>query len=440
MEETLSDILETCLMWIESGASVEGCLTAFPQHRAALEAPLRAAEQVRLLPRPVAPQAALASIESQLLARAALRRTGHNVMPLQQPTSSSASAPTPQRLDPAAMLAGILRSLGYQGPLSQPWLRGAAIALALIMALILGTGAYAAARAIVNLVAPQQAAQQRPTSAAALPFTHSGTIEQIGEREWIVGGLRIALDAQTEIAGAPTSGAIARISGVIQDDGTLLARTITVEAPAPTPTSTALPTTAPTLPPTALPPTTLPATTLPEVAPTVATVEAPIVIAPGAPSPTPPPEAQPAPPAPSEPFAELRAIIEAGIADGRAGKRGDDLRKHLDDAQQQVAAGDGRKGADRLRDMRNYVQDWANKGEINPDFAQQVVSGIDAVAAFYSLDLSDPKPDNPGNGDGNPGNPGNPGNGGGGDDDDDDGGGGGGDDGGDDDDGGGGDD
>src|SRR5262245_23029748 len=117
MDETLVDILETCLVRLEAGASVEACLALYPQQHAALEAPLRAAARLHALPQPSLPPAARTTIETQLFQRVTARRT-------QTMTSidSNGHAPTGwqtwHRLAPSATLAGILRTLGYRGPLS----------------------------------------------------------------------------------------------------------------------------------------------------------------------------------------------------------------------------------------------------------------------------------------------------------------------------------
>src|SRR6266540_2125137 len=151
MDDPLADILETCLARLEAGASVEECLAIYPQQHAALEVPLRAAARLRTLPHPPLPAATRATIETQLLQRAAARCTG-----VLASTSSNGHAPagwqTWRSLVPSATLAGILRTLGYRGPLAQPWLRLAAAAIAIVLALALGAGTLAAARAIITVL------------------------------------------------------------------------------------------------------------------------------------------------------------------------------------------------------------------------------------------------------------------------------------------------
>ncbi|MEP7190464.1 MAG: DUF5666 domain-containing protein [Roseiflexaceae bacterium] len=241
----LADILQTCLTRIDAGASVDACLAAYPQQRDALEAPLNAAVQIRTLPRPVLPAATQAALETRMLALAAQRRAA-------APAASSPNGRTdlpPRRapVDPAALLAGLIRALGYRGPLARPWLRLASAAIALVLALALGTGAFAAARAIVRAI---QGSRNIPTTTlpASTPFTLDGPIAQIAPDGWVVNGIAVALDAQTTIDGTPVVGAVVHVGGDVQTDATLLVRHITVEAPHLPATSVPIPSSPPSAP------------------------------------------------------------------------------------------------------------------------------------------------------------------------------------------------
>jgi hypothetical protein len=239
MDEVLADILNTCLLQISAGVSVDDCLAAYPQQRAALEAPLRAAQRLRGLPRPALPAAAQTALETRMLALAAQRRAAPAL-------PAAPNGPHPRSsgaLGPAALLAGALRALGYRGPLSLPWLRLASAAIALLLVLALGAGALAAARVIVRII---QGPPAPPTSAppASSRFTLDGPIEQMTPERWVVRGSAVAIGAQTTITGTPRLGARARISGVVRADGARLAQTITIGAP-PTPGAPPRPTLAP---------------------------------------------------------------------------------------------------------------------------------------------------------------------------------------------------
>jgi hypothetical protein len=231
MDATADKILETCLARLAAGASVDDCLAAYPAQSAELDKPLRAAAGLMRLPHPAMSSHTRAALEAQLLARAAARRA-----------ASRQSRSSWRRLGPAAILAGILRALGYGGPLSAPWLRLAAAAIAIVLALLLGVGAYAAARAIFSVVTPPPA--PTPVVAPTAPlatFTLDGIVEQIDEEAWVVSGAPIVIDVQTAITGSAAVGATVHIRGVIRADGARIARSIAVGPP-----PTAIPAVAPT--------------------------------------------------------------------------------------------------------------------------------------------------------------------------------------------------
>src|SRR5262245_45943655 len=101
MDDGVIEILEICLDRLAAGASVDECLAAYPAQRATLEAPLRAAAGLMQLPRPALPPQARAALEQQMLARAAARR------------AAPPARPSWWQLGPSAILAGLLRALGY---------------------------------------------------------------------------------------------------------------------------------------------------------------------------------------------------------------------------------------------------------------------------------------------------------------------------------------
>ena len=245
MEDIVPDILDQCLARLADGATVEECLSAYPERQAELELPLRMAERLRALLRPGLPPPARANLEAQMLALAGARRAA----------SQAASAPQPRRtLGLDAILVGVLRALGYGGPLRQPWLRLAAVAIAIMLVLMLGAGTLAAARAIVSIVRSQPTAAPTllPSETAPPPvlITIDGPIEQIAQEGWVVGGTTVVLTSTTTIEGTPALGASAQVRGEAHQGGALLAHSIVVAAlPTPTsppaPTQTSTPTAAP---------------------------------------------------------------------------------------------------------------------------------------------------------------------------------------------------
>jgi hypothetical protein len=268
MDDGLPDILERCLDHLERGATLEECLVAFPAQRADLEPALRAAAQVRALPRPAMPEATRASLETRMLAAAAQRRVAF-------------TPARPRTIDLAAILAGVLRAIGYRGSLQQAWLRPAALIATVVLALMLSAGTFAAARAIVEAVRARPTATPTalPTGAPT-PRPLDGTIEEIAQERWVVAGEIVSIAADTEISGTPALGATAHISGTVGMSGTFVAHSIVVAAApteVPTATSTAIPTAVPTATSTAVPTATSTAipTAVPAAIPTAAPAAAP---------------------------------------------------------------------------------------------------------------------------------------------------------------------
>jgi hypothetical protein len=266
MDDRLADILDQCLERLTQGATVEECLAAFPAERAELERPLHMAGQLRALPHPPLPTATRISLEQAMLDLAARRRI--NQSPNQAPPTTPPQRPPWHVLGPVAILAGILRMLGYRRPLAQPWLRLAALAGTIVLALALSAGTFAAARALISIVRPQPTAL--PTSAptttptttpTATPIALDGRIEQLAEERWVIGGRAVILTSSTTISGTPALNAIAHVRGDFAPNGAVLALGITVDpiaaTPTTTPSATPLPTPtiapSPTLTPTAIP-------------------------------------------------------------------------------------------------------------------------------------------------------------------------------------------
>ncbi|HBY97844.1 MAG: DUF5666 domain-containing protein [Ardenticatenaceae bacterium] len=60
------------------------------------------------------------------------------------------------------------------------------------------------------------------------PVRFRGPIQTVGESQWVVAGVTVAVDANTEIVGTPEEGRIAEVLARVQADGSLLAVHITV--------------------------------------------------------------------------------------------------------------------------------------------------------------------------------------------------------------------
>jgi hypothetical protein len=262
-----------------------------------------------------------------------------------------------------------LRTLGYQGSLPRFWMRPAGTLLSAILALALSAGVVMAVRA---------ALQSSTTSAqtATETFTLNGNIQQIAPAQWIVEGVPVIIDTQTRIDGTPTVGTQAAIQGIMLEDGTLYARTITIQTPPigaipPAPT-VVLPTTAATIPVPAILPTQLPPTSAPLPA-----------------SPT--PLASPTPPIRADnPFTALRALLTLGVSDGRVqGKAGVFLLEKLDQAQQAASEGRANQLQKPLRDMQKKIRDQVRDGTMDSGLGQQLLDGIAIIAETYAAQPSD---------------------------------------------------
>lgn len=358
MDERLNDIFAACLQRIETGATLEECLAAHPAERGALEPLWQLAGRLQALPRPAPPTAALqAAITGQELSR----------LQAQRQATLAQNRPRRSRPGPSALLAGVLRALGYRGPLSQAWLRAGVVALVLVVAIVIAAGAFVALRAI-GPTPPDTAVLAPATS-----FELEGTIEAVSEASIVIAGISIDLGPQTVINGTPGIGAKARATGQIQAVGTLLAESVTVTAADQALTATVAATAAPPA-----------ATAAPTAAAGPPTAGAP-------PVPTTPPEPAPAtaaPPAPAaagEPFALLRQLLTTGQSDGRAGDRGERLLERLSVAEQAFAEGNRQRAGDQLRDLFLLLNEEVRAGRVDPGFAAEAQALIAQIGATYEI-------------------------------------------------------
>jgi serine/threonine-protein kinase len=109
-----------------------------------------------------------------------------------------------------------------------------------------------------------------------------------------------------------------------------------------------------------------------------APAEAPATIPPA-------PTAMPAPS--SAPLDQLRALLEAGQSDGRAGHAGGAMLSDLSKAKQALDDGNKHRAADRLGDLQKRLVDGAKSKKVDSDFAHQALAGIRTVASTYGLEL-----------------------------------------------------
>jgi hypothetical protein len=89
---------------------------------------------------------------------------------------------------------------------------------------------------------------------------------------------------------------------------------------------------------------------------------------------------------------QLRALLLAGQADGRAGRDAERLIADLDQASRALLDGDTKHATDRLRDLQKRLVDGVREDRVDPKFAQQALDRIGAVAEHYNLKLPSVKP------------------------------------------------
>jgi hypothetical protein len=272
--------------------------------------------------------------------------------------------------DPGLILENLLRACGYRGALPRLWLRLIAILLTAVIILGLGAGIAVAAQNAIQAVTPNA------QPAAVEPFSLSGNIQQISPAEWIIEGVAIAIDPQTTIEGAAIIGESATAQGIILEDGTLLARSITV-------TNTILPTAMATPVPTSIP------------AAVVATdsVPTPTLLPPTSiPIPT---EPVPVPAQTDDPFMLLLILIDTGMSDGRISSEvGIVLLEHVAKAQKAVTDGKANQLRNQLRELQRTINTGTNNGSIDVTISQEILNTIIVIANTYSIELSSPDQQN----------------------------------------------
>jgi len=123
-----------------------------------------------------------------------------------------------------------------------------------------GAGAFVKAEQYADghLVAKRISIEDEPTI-----VQFEGRIQAIGDTQWTIAGQTVIVNGDTQIDGDPQIGAIAEVEAVVQDDGTMIARSIRVKVlaeptatPSPTPEGEeprAVPTEEPTQAPTEIP-------------------------------------------------------------------------------------------------------------------------------------------------------------------------------------------
>lgn len=270
MSRDFENALDDCLAQLHAGASVEECLVSHPKHAEALRPLLSMASAVQGVSAPRPSSAAFFANQQRMLEAAQAKAAGQQ-------------APRPFIF--GWVVPGWL-SLG--GLLNRPLIRAAMTMAVLILVMALGTASLVTISAdslpgdslysikrmsenvrlslTVTASARQQLlaefAQTRQDEVRAVldsgrlaVVEFQGLLEEIGDGFWLVGGLRVELDASTIVKGQPAVGAMVLVQASSPGDGTLQALRLEVKDELGLPTATVENTDSPTPSPTPLSPT-----------------------------------------------------------------------------------------------------------------------------------------------------------------------------------------
>lgn len=270
MSRDLENVLDDCLAQLHAGASVEECLASHPKHAEALRPLLSMASAVRDVPAPRPSPAAFYANQQRMLETAQAKAVGQ-----QTPRPPIFGWVVPDWL-----------SLG--GLFNRPLIRATMTMAVLILVMALGTASLVTISAdslpgdslypikrmsenvrlslTVTAAARQQLlaefAQTRQDEVRAVLDSgrpaiveFQGPLGEMGDDFWLVGGLRVELDASTIVKGQPAVGVMVLVQASSPGDGMLRALRLEVREELVLPTTTAENTNSPTPSPTPLSPT-----------------------------------------------------------------------------------------------------------------------------------------------------------------------------------------
>ena len=80
-------------------------------------------------------------------------------------------------------------------------------------------------------------------------------------------------------------------------------------------------------------------------------------------------------------------LLEAGKADGRAGRSGGAMLSDLSKAKQALNDENKKRAADRLRDLQKRLLEGEKSKNMDADFVRQALAGVEDIAGTYGLEL-----------------------------------------------------
>ena len=244
-------VLDEAISRTKAGEAIKDCLARYPEHAGLLEPLLRMADFSERALADVEPLSETASTagKQRFLAAAAQQQL------LSAATVEQVPAASPRK--PPLLPKKRLRLFGL------PAMRLAAAALTLLLLVVLGGGLAAVSadslpgdplypiklateQVQLCLTVDAQAreellsgfGEERRAEAAAVLETgrtveiaFEGSLQSFSDSLWLVGGLRLTVDAETVSEGDPWVGATVMVDGFAPGDGTLLAKRLTVKGP-----------------------------------------------------------------------------------------------------------------------------------------------------------------------------------------------------------------
>ena len=263
MNPDLDPALDDCLAMLHTGASVDECLVVYPAQAAALRPLLELASAVHGLPAPQARPAAVQTNRARMMAAVAARQPSVNRAAV-LPVSGSLLARYTGRIK--ALLPG--KSTGQREGKNMVFvLRFATAAITAVMAFTTVSAGGAALASANSLPGDALYPVKRTVEDVQLFFTLGETAQEqfrleleirrrnevqavVLERrqvevqfwgpltaftanQWVVDGLAVLVDGQTQIIGEPVEGATVHVLAVTQADGSILAQQLMVRPESP---------------------------------------------------------------------------------------------------------------------------------------------------------------------------------------------------------------
>ncbi len=262
MRRDFEFVLDDCLHYLGAGGDVNACLARYPEYASELQPLLQLAADLSAVDTPPPAESARQAARQRMLASVRRRPS--------QATSTTILSRLVGRLVPSkASKIRYARRFATLVPVVLLVLLTSAVTVRASRSSVPGDALYPVkltaqrARMFLTLdksnrdsLIQQIDEERRQDIQSALQGDHEakvafeGVLQQISKGEWIVGGLRVSLNADTVVQGKPVIGAEVSVRGRLPGDGTLLAVSLFVgerddlflsPLPTPSPSATSIP-------------------------------------------------------------------------------------------------------------------------------------------------------------------------------------------------------